>query len=382
MKKTIIYLTVILTTTLFIRCQKEVSNHSKSLPLNDALSDLYQEMPLGQYGNISLIHDDILVFENSEHYFSTLDELTNLYESWSNLFFNEYGVEDETALDSIISSMKFDDCIPLELFELEMGNHQNNLRYLCKLAENRWLNSTSTTSPPEDSIINNPIEQTLYSQHHEVCINNIIYQFRPNGYCVLIPISLISYLEEIREIQNINTLDSLVSTIPDIILKRCKDACYKSTHYKTGEISHTTRNGKFFTWSFRYAPNVFDSRTRASITMKNYKTVNGHKRWDYAICAIGESSKAYSYKIATEECTSSIGPNSTLGNANKYHLKTRIDYSMVLSHIDSGHSITIGPITINIPEYIEELHIDPDESYLYCRHNGWTFNINVGNGSY
>ena len=144
MKKTIIYLTVILTTTLFIRCQKEVSNHSKSLPLNDALSDLYQEMPLGQYGNISLIHDDILVFENSEHYFSTLDELTNLYESWSNLFFNEYGVEDETALDSIISSMEFDDCIPLELFELEMGNHQNNLRYLCKLAENRWLNSTST----------------------------------------------------------------------------------------------------------------------------------------------------------------------------------------------------------------------------------------------
>ena len=380
MKK--VFLWAFMALCLLQACNKESSQTTRSVNVCDALADLYGNMPTVNYGSISLVNGDILKFESEEHYDSVLNRLTAQYEAWSDLFFLTYGCEDEQMMDSIINALGFDDYLPLLFFEEDHGILNNNLRSVCQQQEEIWLRSNSSSAPPVDEIINNPIEQTLYSLYHEVCIGDTIYQLRPNGICILIPLEEISNLEDLRSITSESDLEEFVSSLNNITLLKGKGGCYLDHFKNDGEQNHPEVGNKLFSWSYNYSSAFIGRRTRTSVTMKNYKLVNGQKQRDRAVCALGEYTKSYSYFPYEEEdnCFFSYGPVSTLNTPNKYHMRSRLDYSQVLQSVSTGEVTEIGPIVINHQQQIEYLHVDPENSIVYCRHEGWTYPINVSTG--
>lgn len=44
-------------------------------------------------------------------------------------------------------------------------------------------------------------------------------------------------------------------------------------------------------------------------------------------------------------------------------------------------TVTIGPFTYNYHDYIETKQIDPSQSFIRCRHQGWTYAYNVETGN-
>lgn len=65
------------------------------------------------------------------------------------------------------------------------------------------------------------------------------------------------------------------------------------------------------------------------------------------------------------------------GNAFKAHSKLRIVYTNHVLTIE-GSPVIIGPFTFNHQNEIEEFHIDPYQSNIQCRHQGWTYRFNAG----
>lgn len=367
----------------FMGCTKdsEMSNSPKSLKMSGELIELYKKVPTFDLGKVSLINGDILQFETEEHFQKVYEALLEQYDAWTEIFLKKYDTDDEDKLDEIVEQLGFNDCTPLLMFEDKYGITDNNLRAIGVMNENTWLAKGATGTPPIDKIVNCPREQTLYSKHREVCIGDTIYQMR-SGCQVIIPISEIKLLPEIRAAVTVSDLEKLLNQFPRIGIIKSENACFKSSHSMNGTQYHPEVGEKKFTWSYNYG-GTFGHRCKTTVTMTNYKKKKGKWKKDNAICALALHTRLYSYMIESESCSSAGSISKDLGNANKHYSKTKVKYTRKAQTVpDYSTSMTIGPVTFypyNI--VLEKLHTDPEESYIQCRHQGWTYQFNAATGN-
>ena len=116
--------------------------------------------------------------------------------------------------------------------------------------------------------------------------------------------------------------------------------------------------------------------------MINYKkNKRGYWRADLAYCALGAYADLYGYMINEKTCTHTYSPIISRYNAHKYATLVRVRYTRPVATTGNGEYDTIGPFTYEHKKETEQLHIDPAESFVECRHNGWTFTFNVETGN-
>lgn len=129
--------------------------------------------------------NNMLQFSSHEEYEQTLDLLTYNVELHEDDFIKEYDHLNEDALNDMEESLKFNEDLPLELFEEE--HKFQSLRKVTVNAENAWLDNSdqpgfSWDDDPDNFTFIDGIEQTLYNPWHEVMINDTIYKYTENGY--------------------------------------------------------------------------------------------------------------------------------------------------------------------------------------------------------
>lgn len=388
----VITISIIASCYFFIGCNKDTdislkNNYDnlslKSLQMNTELAKLYEDVPTFDFGKITLINGDILRFESVEQYCQVYEDLLTQCEAWSDIFFNQYDTDDEDKLDLIIDTLGFDECTPLLLFEQEYGIIGNNLRAIWVENENTWLEEEATGTPPIDEIVNCPTEQTLYSQYHEVCIGDTIYQMRSNGCQVIIPIKEIEHLPEIRAAVTMSDLEMLLEQLQGVCIIKSADACYNSFTYISDQQYHPEVGEKKFTWSYRYGTALLH-RCKTTVTMANYKKKNGKWRNDYTICALALKTRLYNYMTDSESCLSNGDISLDMNTPSKHHSRTRIKYTRRVQTInDTSSSTQLGDNGIIFyPQIeIEKMHTDPTESYIQCRHQGWSYQFNAETGN-
>jgi hypothetical protein len=230
-----------------------------------------------------------------------------------------------------------------------------------------------------DEIVNCPREQTLNSKYHEVCIGDTIYQMRSNGCQVLIPVTEIEHLPEVRAAVAESDLKAILTRIPGAVIipkAGTTDACYMSFHDNKGTQDHPEAGEKKFEWTYKYVKAAAGHKWKTTVTMINYKKKNGKWKKDNAICALALSTKLYSYMKEDKSCSSDGDDFEILNTPNKYYSRTRIKYTRPLQTVDVV-TYQIGPLTFTSKEEIEELRTDPYGSYIQCRHQGWTYQFNA-----
>ena len=350
--------------------------------LNPDLQELYSRMPPCDFGNITLINGDIMRFENCEHYEMTCDILREQYEKWTQLFLEKFQVEDEDEMDSIIDTLGFHHYIPLFIFEERYHFSHKSLRSVYDELEKQWLKDGAVDEPPFDDKIICHIEQTLRSKYHEICIGDTIYQTRDNGQYLIIPISQVPNLGKIRGVSTEVIAENADGLYSDIDVINGEEGCYYDYFYKRGYKVHSSDNNKKFFWSFKFQHAEFIHRYKISVVMINYKkNKRGYWRADLAYCALGAYADLYGYMINEKTCTHTYSPIISRYNAHKYATLVRVRYTRPVATTGNGEYDTIGPFTYEHKKETEQLHIDPAESFVECRHNGWTFTFNVETGN-
>lgn len=379
------FLVFFLIALLFPSCNKshqEGMVKSLQLQMSDELIDLYDTgVPYYDYGEIELLTGDILRFANEDHYLYVLEHLQEQYDCWSDLFFQTYGCEDDDEMDELIGELLFDDCVPLQLFEEEYNFWGKNLRSKMKIAESEWLLTEEECDSPVDEIINSIIEQTLFSKYHEICIGDTIYQLRPNGCEVIIPISELSQISTIRNAVTMEDLEILLLENPNLSIKVDSDYCYKEYHYRENSQNHNTGYSESFKWTYKFTKVYFIHRYKTTVTMTNYKVVAGEKKRDFATCALGLQTKLYSTQN-NAPCQSAGYSICSLNTPNRHYHRSRTEYTpRVLMIDDTTFTWGIGQLTFHPQIEIQQYQMDPSDSYIKCRHKGWTFQhyVNTNN---
>lgn len=360
---------IVLCISLLVGCDKETEMGSniipKSLEMNPELTKLYEQMPNFDFGTINVLNNNILQFESREHYTRAYNALSEQYETWSNIFFGKYEMEDEEALDSLIDELGFDDCTPLLLFEENYGIMGRNLRTVNVVKENEWLSKGAEGTRDFGNIITCPVEQTFFSKHFEICIDDTIYHLGFDDYAVLIPIAQLKNINEIRKkpIKELQKDPNL-----KVLELRSKDGCYKSKHYKSGECHHT--NKAKFTWSYDYRYRADLAALIFTCTMENYEYiyVRKNKRYEWkkrpAVCAIGMSADLYQTNLSYSDCAFVLNPTINLGAAHRH----------------KSHSKQCGVFQSHFMHNIRYTRNNTNDSYILCRHNGWTYKFNAETG--
>lgn len=361
----------------FTGCEKEeLRFKSKSFgELAPELQKLYMQMPKSDYGKISIVGDDILKFESEEHYEDVYESLKTQYELWTDLFVQKYGSEGELKLNQTAESLDFDENFPLQIFEEKYGIIGKNLRSECAIKEKIWMDKGTKDLPPIDSIINCPIEQTLYSKFHEICINNTIYQFRNNGTCILIPLSVVNIIDSIRKIVDINNLKEL---FPYLKVQLNEEGCHSSYFHKEGFYFPYENNTRNFTWSFLYKKAKFH-RYKATVTMTNYKLRNGKWKKELVKSDIGFSSNIYNYNFGDITCTPNGNLGETLYNERYFRSESITKRTLPVSTEPDSSSVQIFDIYLGRNE-LNAFHIEPEESYVKLKYDGIEYKFNVNSG--
>lgn len=129
--------------------------------------------------------NNMLQFSSHEEYEQTLYYLTDNVDFHEDNFIKEYDHLDEDELNDMEEALKFNEDLPLELFEEE--HKFQSLRKVTIIAENQWLDNSdqpgfSWDNDPDNFTFIDGIEQALYNPWHEVMINDTIYKYTENGY--------------------------------------------------------------------------------------------------------------------------------------------------------------------------------------------------------
>ncbi|MDR1112688.1 MAG: hypothetical protein LBL18_02865, partial [Bacteroidales bacterium] len=261
---------------VFYACNKETIQDNllspKKAEIKSELQELYDQMPHVDYGNIKVVHDDILQFESEEHYEKVIKQLTQRYEEWSTMFLDKYDVKvTEDELDSIQDALGFSDYMPMIKFEEEFGIYGKNLRYMQRNIEDDWLDKGAVGLPLTDKMIIDPAEQTLLNKYREVCIGDIIHQVREDC-SVLIPLKYASALSNIRSMSTeALTKDGRVKVL------KIAGGCYEPEWYKSKYQEHPV-NSKKFKWEYSFHYSSIISCYRSIEKMTNY-TKNKKGKW-------------------------------------------------------------------------------------------------------
>ncbi|MCL2167724.1 MAG: hypothetical protein FWH59_01200 [Lentimicrobiaceae bacterium] len=357
-------------TFLVIGCKKDetanstVENCPQRAPISNELEQLYKQVPPVDLGNIRLINGDILRFESAEHYIQVYDELLDLCEVWTTLFLQIYDTGDEEELDATIERLGFDDLLPLYKFEQKYKSPIINTSLECyAFKEEEWLNRGG--DPPSNDITECPVGLAILSLFHEYCIKDTIFQFRPDGYQILIPISELSCLTALRNTSITELLGRapvpndpyhpnwIVLTNPPVTVIPPDVEC-KSNFKNSGTVNHG--DDYRFNWFYHY----YSFFTSTAYSMKNYKLKNGKWKKDYS--SFGQVSIGTQlYWDCGEDCCNKDDMIKYTGN----NLKT----------------FWRGDVVFRPWDWTTRNRCNPDESYIICRHKGTNFKINVLTGN-
>jgi hypothetical protein len=362
---------------LVIGCKKDTDTKSntealKAMGVSNELKILYEQLPTLNFGNIKLVNNDILQFESIDHYDKVWGLLNEQYNAWTKLFLDTYFTGDEDELDKIIDKLNFDDRLPLIMFEQQFGILDNSLRTSKDIEENEWLAQGANGSPPSDEIFNCPIEQTLASKYHEICIENTICQMRPNGYRIVIPISDIKFIDEIRRMSTKELvaivgvgsgakiplgIGDVVVIIPPSVGEDGGDDCgcsycycyeYKNTFTKFNGTDHK------FKLTYHFRERWLDGNKKTTVTMTNYKYNSKKDEWvnDYSsYCRLDFSTKLY-LRTGLTQCIDK-GRDGKTGSITQVHSKSKNK-------------------TFDSKDYTDNIN----NSYIACRHKGVEFKFN------
>jgi hypothetical protein len=377
LKKQHYYISLI---TLFVICllvgckkEAELTEHTENLlkaAMIPELENLYKQLDIPDFGNVRLLNGDIFRFESAEHYEQVYDALNELYEAWMELFIQTYGTPnlpenaDDDALDTAIERLNFDENLPLLKF-VEHYKVKHPLIEDAAAQEEMWLKGGANGSPPSDPVTQCPIEQTLFSNYHEICIKDTICQLRPDGYQIIIPTSEFKSLLYIRN-ASIEEMLSLAKEMPpggsDPIYIRLLNitiyppkggTCYESG-WEYGDFQpNNTSSGQYrYYWSYHFRYNRFLG-TRTTASMKNYKWKNNEWKKDYgAVCALGFVTMLYEEK--SEGCVQKTPYGPSKGTPHKAFFKSRTT------------NASAGAPTADF----KNLRDDIDASFIECRHKG------------
>jgi len=357
--------------SIFYACKKEENANngiSKSPPMSAELELLYKQVPTHNFGNVTLVNKDILQFESVEHYEQVYEYLYDQYCEWTRIFLDTYFTGDEDELDDIIEALNFDDQTPLIKFEEQFGFNANSLRSKKAIDERAWLSGGATGLSPSDKIINCPIEQTLSSKYHEVCIRDTICQMREWGFKIIIPISDVQYIAQIRSTSTQDLFNRAGAGghigIGSIIIigpttepynpgggaeiEQCNNSCgcfeYKNTFFKSNGAKYK------FELSYHFKYRWSDDKKKTTVTMKNYKLKENKWTKDYgSYCRLDFSTKLYKNAPVFGDPCVDKGCDGKTGSITMVFSKSK--------------SKTFGS------NYMDDI----DNSYIACRHRGVEF---------
>ena len=328
---------------LFAGCDKEITETASDnlisktatyKPMQDELQSIYDNMPEHNWGNIQVIGDGILKFECEDHFNRIYEWLRQDCETWDSLFLDNYNSLTEEEIEDLEEVLDYDEFQPLIEFEREFNVYGLMLRDQEELLFCNWLENGMDGIMPADPIFIDVAEQTLYNRHREVCISDTIIQYRSDGSIILIPVSQLSNLNQIRAqsvtaLSNNNNLRIITSKDPKGYADHKVIPCESS---KTIIFSSTDRSTFTFNASFRRCimPGV---KVKCTTTVTNYKQKNGKWKKTRKNCSV---ISATSFHYVTSNIVSQNPPvtniyhncNSTLkGNdmPQQKYKKTRTD---------------------------------------------------------
>lgn len=368
---TFIIVTLLLSIIL-TRCQRELTN-VKSLEMSTELASLYEQMPDVSYKDVESIYNgEILRFESEDAYMNVYETLLERYEGWIQLFLSYYNGCTEEQLELLADSLEFDDNTPLREFENILDFH-NNLRNVCENRTKRWASDGLYTIPPIDSIINCPIEQTLFSIYHEICIADTIFQLREDHSILQIPIYELKNLSHIRTLSNI---DSLLEIYPSIkIYKGSNSGCYYNYWFRQSSRMDPNNSNKMFSWSFLYRKAIFGHKYKTKITMTNYKLAKGKWKKNLIRSGVESYTKQYKYVYSDSSCTYYTGDYIWMGLVYSKKSWSKSKKTLPVNYIDDTSFSINGWYPYKIE--LEEIRIDPSESYFRCNYNDIIFTYNL-----
>jgi len=206
MKKIVVLIQIFYAVILITSCDKEslASHHIKVLSSSALeIQELYENMPVRNYSNISVIDGDILCFASKEQYAAVSEQLYSDCLKWDSLFYSNYEYMDETELFELEDSLDYTEFLPILVFEQQVGVLGNMLFDEQQETFNYYMENGVPEQSPTDKIFNIESDQAIHNLNHEVCVDDTIYQFREDA-IIAIPIS---QLEEWREHRNDATED-------------------------------------------------------------------------------------------------------------------------------------------------------------------------------
>ena len=195
------FLIVLLLCSIFsFGCKKDnpFSNTKVLSSYPDEIQELYGEMPVRNYSSIQVIGDGILKFQSLSHYDTVCNQLKRDCELWSNLFYNYYSELSENELIDWEEEVSFDEFLPIIIFESDLAVSNLMLFDIQRIAIAAWEENGLQGNNPTDSMFIFEWEQALYNVHKEICIDDTIYQFRPDA-IILIPIDSLDSWTQIRD---------------------------------------------------------------------------------------------------------------------------------------------------------------------------------------
>jgi hypothetical protein len=354
---------------LAVGCKKDAdsdtqisSNNTEPLKsMGSELVKLYEQVPAYNFGNITLVNGDILKFQSFAHYEQVYEYLYDQYCAWTRIFLETYYTEDEDDLDATVERLNFDDRMPMMMFEDQFGLSGNTLRSMKAIDEDNWLANGTRGAAPVDNIINCPVEQALYSKYHEICIQDTVYQSRPDGYMILIPLSDIRFIGEIRRMsmgELVSRAGSSGGQVPlgigdVIIVKPYPDYCYQQQWYKSDWQDNNYCPCYKFSWSYNFRNTNNNITKKATATMANYKLKNNEWVKDYgSYCKLSFSTKIYKLDCIHDECLD-VGRDGKEGSITMVHSKSKNK------------------------TFLEWVYDDTYSSYIICRHKGIDFKFSA-----
>ena len=203
MKKTLVVLMLILIAGLsFTGCDKEPIIKERSLSfdkLPKELKELYNRMPIRDYGNISVLDGNILHFETKSQYEMVGQLLLDECRQWDSLFCTAYGYMSEEQMQDWEKKTGYNEFLPLYFFEERCGVSGqmlfDNQEYLLK----QWMENGLQGQDPTDNIFNLESDQAMHNLSHEVCVADTIYQYREDA-IIEVPVSMLQEWKDLRRL--------------------------------------------------------------------------------------------------------------------------------------------------------------------------------------
>jgi len=357
---------------VFFACKKiEEINKSDTLihsngnnplkSMGQELAILYEQVPKYDFGNITLIHGDILKFESREHYEQVYESLLDQWRAWTKIFISNYDNGNEKELDEIIMQLGFDDRIPMLKFEEQFGIADNNLRTVKAIEEDDWLARGAIGSSPIDEVIKCPVEKTFFSKYHEICIGDTICQARTDGYVILIPTSAVGLINSIRSTSSSDLLRQASGMNLRILPPEDPNRlCNKSKH--SISRTRTVDSDYKFDWFYEFG-STWWYKIRVQVGMSNYKK-NGTK-WDkerQSQCALCFTADLWE-EVSSSSCQYKNCFQRAWTTTTKTFSKSR---------------------TENLKNYFNDpskARINPGSSEAIFFFRGWHYNYNVETGN-